>query len=70
MIHVFKTSVATVVEVHQLKSRLDSVTNDIIWNFDLEDCDKILRVDCPSVIPEDIIELLILNGFECIELQE
>jgi hypothetical protein len=38
------------------------------WNFDLEDCDNILRVDTPSNDAKGIIYLLQANGFVCEEL--
>jgi len=40
------------------------------WNFDLEDCDKILRVETEKVTPETVITLLKSQGFECSELSE
>lgn len=38
------------------------------WNFDLEDCDKILRVDSQNEISEKIINLLSDSSFNCEEL--
>jgi hypothetical protein len=34
-------------------------------NFDLEDCDKVLRIEGPDFCPKRIIELLKLNGHHC-----
>lgn len=34
-------------------------------NFDLDDCDKILRVESDEVIPEKISEVLTCKGFIC-----
>ncbi|TQM51263.1 hypothetical protein BDE36_3039 [Arcticibacter tournemirensis] len=38
------------------------------WTFDLDDCDKILRVDTPAGSPETIIRTLRDTGFNCEEL--
>lgn len=38
------------------------------WNFDLEDCDHILRIESKRAIGHLIINLLHENGFECQEL--
>lgn len=68
MIYVFKTSVQTENEVHLLKPLLDSALAEIEWNFDLEDCDRILRADTPLENPERIVEILNQKGFACEEL--
>ena len=34
-------------------------------NFDLDDCDKILRVEGENVEHKKIIELINTNGYEC-----
>ena len=45
MIHVFKTSVKNKTQIKKLEPVFDSNFQDIKWNFDLEDCDKILRIE-------------------------
>jgi len=40
------------------------------WNFDLEDCDHVLRVVSESVQPQEAIELLEEAGFQCGELED
>lgn len=44
------------------KSNYFSYSNGKI-NFDLEDCDRILRVEAESISYQTIIELLNKNGF-------
>ena len=41
MIFVFKTSVKTKVQLKKLKPHIDELLPGAIWNFDLEDIDKI-----------------------------
>jgi len=68
-VRVFKTSVTTPLAIRQLRPALNSVLqNGDKWNFDLEDCDHILRVETHGVQPFVIIELLALAGYACAEL--
>jgi hypothetical protein len=53
MIEVFKTNVQNKKECKPL------------INFDLEDCDKILRIDSPGFSADDIIRLLQEYGHRC-----
>ncbi|GAB3428624.1 hypothetical protein GCM10027516_35050 [Niabella aquatica] len=65
MIYIFKTSVFTEIDIQSLQPHLDEL-QQTQWNFDLEDCDKILRVDCLSEISEEVvIKILQNNGFDC-----
>ncbi len=69
MIFVFKTSVKTKIQVQQLKPHIDSTLARAKWNFDLEDCDKVLRIDCEENIVLTIINLLNIHKFNCEELE-
>jgi hypothetical protein len=69
MIYVFITSVKTEQEVEQLKPFLNDLLKQAKWNFDLEDCDKILRIDSETEITQSVIKLLHNKGFDCEELQ-
>lgn len=70
MISVFKTSVSNTTEVEILKPLLDTHLENTKWNFDLEDCDKILRIDSETEIAQSVIELLQDKGFDCEELPD
>jgi len=67
MVYVFKTSVSTKSDVERLKPHLDRFP-DCKWNFDLEDCDKILRIDATKELSEAAAGILRDNGFYCEEL--
>lgn len=69
MIYVFKTSVLTEKDIKVLKPNLEAFPNTQ-WNFDLEDCDKILRVDAPKELSTAVIELLLEKGYDCEELSD
>lgn len=70
MIYVFKTSVKTKKLVQKLKPFLNNSLQQSKWNFDLEDCDKILRIDSPTEISEAVIKFLHDKGFDCEELTD
>lgn len=69
MIYVFKTSVLTEKDIEVLKPNLEAFASTQ-WNFDLEDCDKILRVDAPKELSTAVIELLLEKGYDCEELSD
>lgn len=66
---VFKTSVKDTFTVRALKPSLDDLAGQGKWNFDLTDCDKILRIVSPTVKPEDAIQLMNQLGLQCAELE-
>lgn len=65
MIYVFRTSVFTEKDIELLRPHLEKLPHTV-WNFDLEDCDKILRIDSLSeILEKTIIKILRNNGFDC-----
>jgi hypothetical protein len=66
---VFKTSVDGPQSVRSLKPDLDRVAGRGKWNFDLSDCDRILRIASP-IKAEKAIQLLGYFGFQCAELED
>lgn len=69
MIFVFKTSVKSKTQIRQLQPHIDKKLPKAKWNFDLQDRDKILRVDSEENIALIIIDLLNIHKFNCEELQ-
>ena len=68
---VFKTSVYSDCEALKVKPLLDSLMGSgECWNFDLEDCDHILRVETKSLQPGRIINKLLEVGYTCEELED
>ena len=65
MVEVFKTNVQHREVAEQLVSILRVRFAFSKINFDLEDCDKILRVEAKQICVETIIEILSTHGFEC-----
>ena len=69
MIYIFKTSVKTKNQVKKLKPHIDKILPNEKWNFDLEDCDKILRIDSDENIVLKITDLLNIHKFYSEELE-
>ncbi len=65
MIEVFKTNVVTPYDATKLLDVLLHQLPHCKVNFDLEDCDRILRVDGKNADPERIIEILTNYGYQC-----
>lgn len=67
---VFKTSVNSLAQVNVLRPMLDLLLADGgQWNFDLEDCDRILRVKSEDRVRERVMALLTGHGHLCVELE-
>ena len=67
MISVFKTSVTSKLEVQHLKPHIDKIVST--WNFDLQDCDNILRIESEEDVVLNIIHVLKVHDFICEELE-
>jgi cell fate (sporulation/competence/biofilm development) regulator YmcA (YheA/YmcA/DUF963 family) len=65
---VFTTSVSAPHQIDSIKPLLSSRPEIEDWNFDLEDCDHILRIVSDELSPRQIESLLNEAGFACEEL--
>ena len=65
MTEVFRTNVDCKDAAMQLLNLLWKSFPHGMINFDLEDCDKILRVEAISFNPNEIIHLLKKEGYQC-----
>ncbi len=65
MVEVFKTNVRKMSQANKLVSLLLQHFPNSKVNFDLHDCDKILRVKGEKFIPEEVMMLVKENGFTC-----
>ena len=70
MVRVFKTNVQSVFQANSLISEILWQIPKLVINFDLEDCDRILRVVGVSIPQEKIEIILRLEGFFCEELKD
>jgi hypothetical protein len=65
---VFKTNVTSKRKAGKAGLVLTSVPAIVQWNFDLEDCDKVLRIVGPGLKPDFVESILNKAGFTCTEL--
>lgn len=65
MVEVFTTNVQEVAQANYLIIMLLKIFPDYSINFDLEDCDRILRVESDKIDSKEIIRLLNSKNFRC-----
>ena len=65
MVEIFKTNVNEVLQAEKIISLLNDHFPAFMINFDLHDCDKILRVKGESIPVDEIVNLVSANGFHC-----
>ena len=65
MVEIFKTNVFDQVEANELISTLMQQLPGCRINFDLEDCDKILRIEGEMAEIEKVRMLMIEYGYLC-----
>ncbi len=70
VVHVFKTNVQEQEHAQMLCDLVQSELTVQRANFDLEDCDKIFRVESRVHIDHQVAALLRLHGFMCEELPD
>ena len=69
MVEVFKTNVQEQDQAGELLGLLTKRFPLSKINFDLDDCDKILRIEAETIRQEEIIALVRKNGFQCVILE-
>lgn len=66
MVEVFKTDIRKTSQAKAIITLLLQHFPGSIINFDLEDCDKILRVEgADDLLPERVMKLIENKGFTC-----
>ncbi len=68
LIEVFKTDVQEEVVANEMVTILLEYFPDSRINFDLKDCDNILRFEGKNLVPEKVISIVKENGFNCMIL--
>ena len=56
-------------EAKKLIGKLEEHFPSFKINFDLDDCDKILRIEGKNISPEKIVELMNSNSYKCAVLE-
>ena len=70
MVEVFKTNVNRKQDADEIITMLMQHFPHYKINFDLDDCDKILRVEADCINPDEIIELLEICNLQCEILED
>lgn len=65
MVEVFKTNVTAAIEAAKLVALLQGYFPGSKISFDLEDCDRVLRVEGRIIFSEKVIHLLQSADYEC-----
>ena len=66
-VYVFKTSLQTE-DMPVMQPRIDHLLLPCRWSLDLEDCDRVLRVESDSDITDLVCTELTSLGFDCEDL--
>ncbi|MDB5131711.1 MAG: hypothetical protein JWR02_1460 [Mucilaginibacter sp.] len=66
---VFITNIESAEQVGELKPLLTGIPEIRDWNFDLDDCDNILRIEAVNISPRHIEYVLQTAGYICRELE-
>lgn len=66
---VFKTNIQTEGDVQYVGSMLTAQTSITEWSIDIEDVDCVLRIMSGKLHQQDVIKLINMQGYECIELE-
>ncbi len=69
MVEVFKTNVMDCMQAERMLAELVIHFKESRINFDMHDCDKILRVEANKVVPEKIIKVMNNHGYQCMVLE-
>ncbi|MCU0431997.1 MAG: hypothetical protein MUC87_00930 [Bacteroidia bacterium] len=65
MVEVFCTNVNERLIADMLLGKLSARLPEASFHFDLEDCDRILRVECHSDCTAGVVEELNAHGYHC-----
>lgn len=65
MVEVFKTNVEERVQAEKLVALLQDHLPGGRINFDLQDCDRILRIEKTHIVTEKIIQFMHTQGYFC-----
>ena len=67
-IRLFRTNVSCESQIEVLRPQLDSLLKNKQWNFDLEDCDKVLRIEAKRLPLQKLKMMMTENEFQLTEL--
>jgi hypothetical protein len=69
VVEVFKTNVQKEDDKNYVIAVIQKQFPDYKVNFDLEDCDKILRIEAVALKAENIVDYVNCLGYDCVALE-
>ena len=66
---VFKTNVNTLEQIKKINNILSGQTEIKKWNIDMEDCDKVLRIETSQLGIENVLAILKPSDIFCEEME-
>lgn len=66
---IFRTSISGKRDVKRVKSVLEQCPQISKWNVDLEDWEKVLRIECKGITPTGILDMLHSVDIQAVELE-
>lgn len=69
MVKVFKTNVKNKKQANEVLREMKTVFPEAALNFDLEDCDKVFRIESETISSESVLQFIRQAGFKGEELQ-
>ncbi len=67
---VFKTNIRYKKQAHAVVSRLNNLEGIVRCNVDLDDKDKVLRIEASDLSPRAVEHTLLQAGYFCEELED
>ncbi len=67
---IFRTNIDKESEFLNLKQDMKGILGVHACTIDMEDCDKVLRVECENVTIRKVVEEVRRHGFFCEELED
>ena len=69
IIEVFQTNIDSEGKAQSILAEINNLFPELVVNFDLEDCDKILRIEGESFCPTRITKKMNKLGHKCLVLE-
>lgn len=69
-IFVFRTNLNSLSDIETIAPAMDSSAAILNWSVDIEDIDKVLRIESLRENADEIIEVVRLAGYQCEELPD
>ena len=67
---IFRTNIDKQSDFSRVKNSLEKEPGILTCTIDLDDCDKVLRVECENVNMGKVVEEVSRQGFFCEELED